>query len=57
MYSARTHDADLLLQKPCWWTASDRWIPPQRVPWTRPLLQRLRMLRRGSFGGAWRRVT
>lgn len=38
-----------------WWSASDRWIPPQRMQWPRPLLARLKKLAAGFTGrrAAW----
>jgi hypothetical protein len=57
MYSTRTEHMDLLLEKPTWWTASDRWIPPQRPTWSRPLLARLRMMTRLPLSRtSWRHI-
>lgn len=36
-----------------WWKASDRFIPPPQLKWSRPLLKRLRELRLRSDTSNW----
>jgi len=58
MYSERPQGTDTRLQQSFWWSARDRWIPPQQLHWTRPLLARLRLARRQSFSPSpWLRIS
>ena len=58
MYSEKSQGTGGQLQKISWWSASDRWIPPQQLNWTRPLLARLRLAKRPTFSPSpWLRVS
>ncbi|HXR52940.1 MAG TPA: hypothetical protein VN762_12450 [Steroidobacteraceae bacterium] len=57
MYGEKSHGSSAQ-QKTSWWSASDRWIPPQQLNWTRPLLARLRLAKRPTFSPSpWLRVS
>jgi len=57
MYGEKSHGS-IAQQKTSWWSASDRWIPPQQLNWTRPLLARLRLAKRPTFSPSpWLRVS
>jgi hypothetical protein len=58
MYGAKSPKTDALAEKISWWSLNDRWIPPQQLHWTLPLLTRLRWTRHAPFRQSpWLRVS